>query len=303
MTSAFLGLDIGTSTIKAGIFTADGRELAVAAEEYMRLPEGQEWVEFAADTLWQAACRVVRAALAKAVDARVAAVSIATHAETLVFLDAEGRPVRPAIFTTDCRAGDEARDLVQRFGMDWLLRHTGQPEMTGAWPCSKLLWLTRHEPEALQRTAHVLLPADYVIYRLSGAVTGEPSAWGSSVMVDLAARDWLAPMLDAVGVCREQLPPLVAPGTRAGTVTSTAAAATGLPAGTAVVVGAMDQSCAAIGAGNVRPGIVSVSTGSVLALHATTDRPLFDAVTKVGCYAHPVPGTYCLLPWNPTGGL
>lgn len=303
MIEAFLGLDIGTSTIKAGIFAADGLELALVVEEYLQLPEGEPRLEFDAEALWRAACRVIGAAVNAAPDARVAAVAVSTHAETLVLLDGEGKATRPAIFTTDCRAEGEGRELASRFGLEWILQRTGQPEMTGAWPCSKLLWLARHEPEVLRRTAHILLPGDYVLYRLCGESAAEQASWGSAVMVDLATRDWLAPMLDAIGVRREQLPTLVAPGTVVGAVTAAAAGEAGLPPGTAVVVGSLDQNCAAVGAGNVQPGIVSVSTGSVLALVATIGHPVFDAATKVGCYTYPVAGTYCLLPWNPTGGL
>ncbi|MCL6429324.1 MAG: hypothetical protein K6V36_00515 [Anaerolineae bacterium] len=303
--SLVLGLDIGTSTIKAGLFTLDGRQVALATDEYLVIPESSLRVEVDPEVFWQGACRVVRRVLAQVPNApmHIVSLSVSSHGETLILLRSDGRPARAAIFTTDARAEAEALEIAASFEQDWLLKHTGQPELLGLWPACKIAWLRRHEPDAFADIAHFLLPGDYVICRLSGAVSAETSVWGSSMMVDLCTRDWLEPVLELVGVRRHKLPELVPSGTLVGRVTAEAAAETGLPSGTPVVVGAMDQVCAAIAAGNVRPGIVTASTGSVLALLATTERPIFDPITRISCYTHAVPGTYCVIPWNPTGGL
>ena len=304
-TGYLLGLDLGTSTAKAGLFTLDGREVAVAGEEYLEIPEGTATVEVDPELFWQAICRVTRRAVAQAEGARgrILALSMSSHAETLVFLRRDGRPARPAIFTNDTRAEQEARELAGKLDPAWLLERTGQPEVVALWPACKIAWLRRHEPETFAEIAHILLPEDYIFHRLCGALAAEATAWGSSIMVDLRARDWLDPVLELVGIRRAQLPEIVASGTAVGTVSRGAAADLGLEPGVPVVVGAMDQLCAGAAAGNVRPGMVTVSTGSVLALLATTDRPIFDPVTKISCYTHVVPEAYCLIPWNPTGGL
>jgi xylulokinase len=300
-----LGLDIGTSTLKTGLFTADGREIATVSDEYLVLPDGQEAIDVAPEVFWHGVCRVIRAVIERteARRERIVALSMSSHAETLVFLDKSGRSVRPAIFTNDVRAGSEAAELAREFDPLWLLEHTGQPDAVALLPACKILWLRRHEPEAFARIAHYLLPSDYIGYQLTGTIAGHDTMWLSSLMLDVRQRDWLSPVLQRVGVRREQLPQLLPSGTVIGRVRDEAAAVTGLQVGTPVVMGAMDQMCAALAAGNIRPGIVTESTGSVLALLATTGRPIFDPVTKIGCYTHAVPGAYCLVPWNPTGGL
>jgi len=300
-----LGIDLGTSTVKAGLYTPTGREVALAGEEYLDIPEGQSTAEVDPDLFWQAIGRMVRQALSRVEGAgeRVAAVSMSSHAETLIFLGCDGQPVRPAIFTTDGRAEAEAHQLAAHFGLPWLLEHTGQPEMVGLWPACKIAWLRAHESETFGRIAHYLLPEDYIFFRLTGELSAEPASWGSSALVDINTCDWLDPLLEYVGITRAQLPPLLAPGTPMGHVQAGPARELGLRPGIPVVVGAMDQNCAAVAAGNIAPGVITASTGSVLALVATSDRPIFDPVTKVSCYPHVAPGSYCLIPWNPTGGL
>jgi len=301
-----LGLDLGMSTAKAGLFTATGRQVALASEEYLQIPEGVPVLEADAELFWRAVCAVIREALAMAGAGsaeRVAGVSISSHAETLIILGEDGQTVRPAILSPDSRAEQEAAELTALVGNDWILERTAQPEITAMWPACKLAWLKRHEPDSLAAATHILLPPDFIIYRLCGAAVGEAAAWLSSVMLDITSQAWLAPVLDYAGVRQEQLPQLLAPGTLAGRVTAQAAAETGLAEGTPVAVGCMDQICAGLAAGNVRPGIVTASTGSVLALMATTPAPVFDHVTKIPAYPHAVPGLYCLLPWNPTGGM
>lgn len=300
-----LGLDLGTSTVKAGLYTLEGHELAVATEEYLVIPEGTATVEVGPEALWQALCRVVRDVLGRVEGSagRVVALSMSSHAETLVMLRRDGTPARPAIFTNDARADAEAREMAVHFGAEWVLDRTGQPDVLGLWPACKIAWLRRHEPDIYAQIAHYLMPEDYVFYRLCGTLSGEVTAWLSSIMVDVTAHDWLEPMLEYIGVRRTQLPPLLPSGQVVGGVTAEAARETGLRPGTSVVVGALDQLCAAIAAGNTRPGVVSVSTGSVLALVATTEKPIFDHTTRISCYTHVVPGLYALLPWNPTGGL
>ena len=300
-----LGMDLGTSTVKASLYTPDGREVAVAADEYLSSPEGTATAELDPEDLWQGICRVVRTVLGCVEGAadRIAGLSMSSHAETLVMLRRDGSPARPAIFTTDARADVEAREIAAHFGSEWVLDRTGQPDVVGIWPACKIAWLRRHEPAAFADVAHYMMPEDYVYYRLTGELSGEVTAWLSSIMVDVSARDWLDPMLEYVGLERGQLPPLMPSGQVMGRVLPEAAQATGLRAGTPVIVGAMDQMCAAVAAGNTQPGVVSVSTGSVLALVATTEKPIFDHNTRISCYTHVVPGAYALLPWNPTGGL
>jgi xylulokinase len=301
----FLGIDLGTSTVKAGLFTASGGEVALAGHEYFTVPDEAALVDIEPEAMWSAVRGVVRQVLNSAPAARssIAALSISSHAETTIFLAADGQPVRPALFTNDARAVRQARALQELFGFEWIMQRTGQPGATPLWPACKIMWLREEEPEAFRRVALFLLPQDYLIYRLTGIAAGDPTVWLSSMMVDLHRRQWLSEVLAAIGVSAERLPQLLPAGTLVGTVKPEAAAELGLPDGVPVVVGALDQHCAALAAANVASGIASVSIGTVLAIVASTDRAVVDPVSKISCYMHVLPELYCLLPWNPTGGL
>lgn len=214
-----------------------------------------------------------------------------------------GQPARLALVWMDTRSQPESEELSKAFGHARVLDISGQPEITPLWPVTKLRWLSKHEPTTVRRTAKFLLPEDYLLYRLSDRFAAEPSIWSSSVVLDIGRRRWSEELLAFAGIRAEQLPDLFPSGTAIGFVSKACAGETGLSTKTAVVTGGLDQTCAGIAAGNIEPGVVSVSTGSVLALLATVCEPIFDHSTRVPCHIHAVPERYCLLPWNQTGGL
>ena len=233
----------------------------------------------------------------------ITAVSVASHTETVIPLDASGLPTRPALVWMDSRSQTEADELATLVGQARILEISGQPEISAIWPLTKFRWLSKNEPECCQRTAKFLLPEDYVLFRLSGQMVAEQSVWSSSLVLDIRRKTWAEEMLDFAGISRHQLPEPCPPGTLIGTVSEACANQTGLSRHTRVVAGAIDQVCSAVAAGNISSGIVTESTGSVLALLATVSEPVLDGSSRIPCHIHALPGTYCLLPWNPTGGL
>jgi xylulokinase len=299
-----LGLDLGISTVKAAMFTPDGTQVALASEEYMILPEGER-VEADPEVYWTPIVRSVRRMLTDwgGSPERVVAVSVSSHAETVIPMAADGSPSRSALVWMDNRSQAEANELLQTIGAQRVLEISGQPEIGPIWPVTKYRWLARHEPETLSRTAKLLLPEDYILFRLSGEFVGEHTLWSSSLVLDIRRKAWSEAMLEFGGIEVDKLPRQAVSGTPVGRVSRQCSQETGLSTRTLVVAGALDQLCAALAAGNIRPGIVTESTGSVLALVATTAQPIFDLQTKVPCHIHAVPGLYAMLPWNPTGGL
>jgi xylulokinase len=203
----------------------------------------------------------------------------------------------------DNRSQPEADELAAMVGQQRVLEISGQPEICAIWPLTKFRWLYKNEPDCCRRTAKFLLPEDYILYRLSGQMVAEQSCWSSSLALDIRRKNWAEEMLDFGGIASRQLPEPCPPGTLIGTVGEACAIQTGLSRCTRVVTGALDQVCAAMAAGNITPGIVTESTGSVLALLATASEPVFDAASRIPCHIHALADTYCLLPWNPTGGL
>jgi len=299
-----LGLDMGTSTVKAALFSADGVQAGLQSEEYLLTPDSQV-VEADPETYWQPVVRAVRRLLEEfpGRPEQIVAVSTSTFGESVFPMAADGSPARPSISWMDNRSTAEAQALIERVGVREIQMASGQGDVGPTWPATKFLWMARHEPEAFRRTAKFLLPDDYLLFRLSGEMVAEETMWGSSLVMDIRRKAWSADLMEAAEVTAEKLPALTPACTVIGHVSRACAEATGLSGDTRVVAGAMDQMCAAVGAGNIAPGILTESTGTVVALLTTTKAPIIDFATKVPCHIHAVPGMYCLLAWSPTGGL
>jgi len=299
-----LGLDLGISTVKAGLFTLTGHMVGLESNEYLIIPEGDK-VEVDPEHYWGPVVQSVRRLLANwgGDPARIAAVSVSSHTETVIPMTGEGRPARPALVWMDNRSQREAEELRAQFGPQRVLEIGGQPDITPLWPVTKFRWLSKHEPDTVRRTAKFLLPEDYLLYRLGGRFVCEPSMWSSSLVLDIRSRKWSDELVSFGGIRTEQLPEMFPSGTAIGHVSEACAAETGLSTKTTVVTGGLDHTCAAVAADNIEPGVVTISTGSVLALLTTLREPVADRSTPVPCHIHAAPGRYCLLPWNQTGGL
>jgi len=299
-----LGIDLGVSVSKAGIFGTDGHTEAVYAEEYqagsMDSPGEADPEEY-----WRAVTRAIRGVLAKwdGSSCRIKAVAASTHGETLFFLDAAGKPTRRVLVWSDTRAQAQSDAMLRQFGQDKLLGITGQTDVAPLYLGPRIAWFREHEPEAFARTKSFLLPADYINFRLCREVSAEYSLWSDSFLLDMRTLQWHSDLLEFAGLSAGCLPRPINAGVPLGRVTEKAASDTGLAAGTLVVSGGIDQTCAALAVGNISPGEVSESSGSVLAMVATTDSPIIDRTTHIPCFAHVAPGRYCLLPWMPTAGL
>lgn len=300
----FLGLDIGISTVKVALFTGQGELIALESDEYMVMPEG-DVVEADPEIYWAPMGRSIRKLLKNwgGDPQRIAAVSISSHGETIFPMRADGKPVRKAINWMDNRSQLESDELLQSLGSQKVLEITGQPEVGPIWPVTKYRWMCKHEPQQVRETASFLLPEDYILFRLSGQFAGETTLWSSSLVFDIRQKRLSDELLAFAGISPAQIPAIYPAGTAFGNISAACAAETGLSMKTRVVTGALDQVCAAIGAGNVAPGMITESTGSVLALVASIREPIFDNVTSLPCHIHAVPDTYCMLPWNPTGGM
>jgi xylulokinase len=299
-----LGLDLGISTAKAALFDVRGSCLGSQTGEYLILPNGEK-VETDPDTYWKPIAGSIRKLLQSwgGQPAQIIAVAVASHTETVIPLDGHGQPVRKALVWMDTRSQPEALELERTVGLARVLAISGQPEINPIWPLTKFRWMSKNEPREFARTAKFLLPEDYIIYRLSGQMVAEHTMWSSSLALDIRAKDWSDAMLSFAGVRRDQLPELCAPGTVVGQIGEDCSRETGLNQKTLVVAGGIDQVCGAIGAGNIAAGIVTESTGSVLALLATISEPVLNIDPRIPCHIHALPNMYCLLPWNPSGGL
>jgi xylulokinase len=163
--------------------------------------------------------------------------------------------------------------------------------------------MRRHTPDVFRRTHKFLWLEDYLLYRLTGQFVTSTAQQTSSLMLDIQAQDWWPDMMAYVGITPSRLGKLMKPGEPVGVITKQAAEEFRLTDKTITVTGSMDQAIAALGAGNIAPGMVVESTGGALGIVATLNAPLFDPMRRVPCYLHAIPDTYCLLPWGQTAGM
>ena len=300
-----MGIDLGTSTIKVGIFDLEGRELTYQAMEYNLIYPGKELVENDVEKYWEALTLLIKKALDHigSLKLKIIALSLSSQGETIVPIDSNIRPLRNAIVWLDGRSGKQAKEIASHFPEEEMYKITGQPISDPTWPASRIKWLKDNEPDIFEKTYKFLLIEDFIIYKLTGKLYSETTAYNSSYYFDINTRDFYKPMLDYLGLGRDKFPEIKSTGTVIGNICKEASEETGLDRNIKFVLGAMDQLAGAIGAGNIKEGIVTETTGSVFCMTTTTDELIFDYDHKVPCYLHGIKDKYCLLPYSMTGGM
>lgn len=301
----FLSLDVGTTSVKGVLFDGYGRVRAADVQEYELARSGPDIVEVDAEVYWNAARRVAGNVLAAGAEdaTAVRSVGVTSQGETLVVLDGEGKPLRRAIVWLDNRSRREAEEMAGRFGLEDIYRTTGMQEVVPTWTATKILWLRRNEPETFRRARKFLLAGDYVIHRLTNRYITDCGLNPSTLYFDISRNTWWAEMLGHIGISEDQLPALTFSGEEAFPISAEAAQQMGLSRETTVTTSPMDQIAAAIGAGNIEPGMITETTGAALAICATFDGPVYDPERRVPCHTHGIRGRYALLAWAPTGGM
>jgi xylulokinase len=212
-----------------------------------------------------------------------------------VVLDGAGDVLRPAILWNDQRTAAEC-DVIREAvgGVERLVAITGNDALTG-FTAPKLVWIRDHEPDTWRRIAHVLLPKDYVRLRLTGEHAMDKADGSGTILFDLAAREWSAEILRALEIDPAWLPPTFEGPAVTGSITSEAATATGLRAGTPVVAGGGDQAANGVGVGAVAPGVMALSLGTSGVIFAATDRPLIEPRGRVHAFCHALPDRWHMM--------
>jgi sugar (pentulose or hexulose) kinase len=288
---AVIGVDLGTTGAKAVLLDAAGRVCAEAGEEYPTRFVEPNGAEQDADDWWGAACRCIRSVLGQSgVDpARIGGVGISSQAPSVVVVDADGSPVRPALLWLDrrgqpaCRQRSDAADAV--------IATTGN-RLDAYFAAPKLAWLLAHEPVVRRAGTQVLMANGYVVRKLTGVATCDSGHLGLTLLGDLDTGQWSADMLDLWDVPLGWLPPVAAPTDAAGTVTAEAAEATGLLAGTPVVVGVVDGAAASLEAGLASHGDVCEMTGQSTVVNAAVEVTHLrrDRLGTLSVLPYPLPG-------------
>lgn len=288
-----LGVDIGTSGVKALLMDESGAVVASASESYPLYTPQPLWAEQEPDDWWRATCAAIRRLLSDSgvVAAQVRGVGLSGQMHGSVFLDERGESIRPALLWCDQRTADECAWMTERVGEQAVLQTTLNPVLTG-FQAGKILWLRRHEPNNYARVRQVLLPKDFIRYRLTGESATEVSDASGTALFDVPHRDWAYALMDTLELPREWFPKVYESPEITGRITAQAAQATGLAEGTPVVGGAGDQAAGAVGVGVVQAGRASVSIGTSGVVFAHLEQPQVDPQYRTHTFCHAVPGAW-----------
>ena len=292
----FLGIDSSTTATKAILIDETGNVLGVASSEYSYETPHPLWSEQSPSLWWDGTVESIRNVLAKTgIDpAQIGGVGLTGQMHGLVLLDEQGNVLRPAILWNDQRTQSQCDEIHRIIGKEKFIQITGNVALTG-FTAPKILWVKENEPDVFARAKHVLLPKDYVRYKLTGEYAMDKADGAGTVLFDLKSRDWSDDVLAALEIPRAWMPPTFEGPDCTGYVTTEAAALTGLKIGTPVAAGGGDQAASAVGTGAVRAGVVSISLGTSGVVFATTDGPTVEPAGRLHAFCHSVPGKWHLM--------
>ncbi|HTK08872.1 MAG TPA: xylulokinase [Ktedonobacteraceae bacterium] len=306
-----LGIDLGTSGVKAALFAVDdGRLIADALIDYPLYHPHPGWAEQNPSDWWQATLTAIRSCVAKGAasgvqPAEIRGVGLSGQMHGVVLLDAQQQVLRPCIIWADQRSDAQCRWITEKVGASNLIEYVSNPALTG-FSAPKLLWIRDNEPEIFARARTMLLPKDYIRFRLTGVMGMEISDAAGTCLLDVKHGNWSQEVLRAIELDPALLPDVVPADAVAGTISAEVASQTGLQAGTPVAGGGADNACGAVGNGVVVPGLalVSVGTSGVVLAHANS--PQVDTsgpVPRVHTFNHAVPNAWYLMGVTQGAGL
>ena len=281
----YIGIDLGTSASKFLLVDEVGRVLNTVTKEYPLSFPRPGWSDQDPAHWWQACLAGVPELLAGFDAKQVAGIGVGGQMHGLVALDAAGNVLRPAILWNDGRTAAQVDYLNETVGNDKLSAWTGNIAFAG-FTAPKLLWMRQNEPDLFARIAKILLPKDYLVYRLTGVHATDYSDASGTLLLDVAHKRWSSEMLDLCGVTEAQMPTLFDSWQPVGTLTAAAAAALGLPTDVVVCAGAGDNAAAAIGTGTVGEGRCNISLGTSGTVFISSEQFRVDPHNALHAFAH-----------------
>ncbi|MFH1524522.1 MAG: xylulokinase [Chloroflexota bacterium] len=289
----FLGIDTSTTSSKALLVDDNGTVVATASSPHTLQTPRPLWSEQNPHEWWEAVSASIRSVLQQTGlgGESVAAVGLTGQMHGLALLDEKGDVLRPAILWNDQRTQSQCDEIHRRIGREKFIQITGNVALTG-FTAPKILWVQENEPDVYAKAQHVLLPKDYIRYKLTGAFAMDKADGAGTVLFDLKQRTWSAEVLVALGIPSAWMPPTFEGPEFTGKITPKAAAATGLKAGTPVAAGGGDQAAQAIGVGAVEPGVVALTVGTSGVVFATTPSALIEPEGRLHAFCHAVPGMW-----------
>ncbi|MEA4929811.1 MAG: xylulokinase [Candidatus Limiplasma sp.] len=299
-----LVIDLGTSGTKTVLFSQDGKVVASATVEYPMSQPQNGWAEQAPEDWWNAAVITLnRVVKESGVDPEaIAGLGISGQMHGLVMLDEQGEVLRPSIIWCDQRTGVECAEITELIGAKRLIEITANPALTG-FTAGKIRWVQKHEPEIYARCRHILLPKDYLRYKLTGDFATEVSDASGMQLLDVPNRCWSDEVLTKLGIDKTYLGKVYESPEVTGHISAQAAALTGLSSKTLVVGGAGDNAAAAVGTGVVADGRAFTTIGTSGVVFAHTDKLAIDPKGRVHTFCCAVPGAWHVMGVTQAAGL
>lgn len=301
-----LVFDIGTTAVKACLFDRQLKLLGFSSEEYQLLTPKKGWVELESETYWKAVKAQTLLVCKKTGVSpnEIEAITATTQGETLIPVDETGKALRNAIVWLDERASAQAERISKRFPPAMFYSRTGIPECNGYCPVAKLLWIKDEEPEIYKNTFKFLLLEDYILSRFSGDFVTEKALLCTTGYFDIISDEYWKEMLDFTGIETSKLPcPLECGEILSAVLKPELRAELNLSGKVKLIASAMDQMTAAAGAGNLKPGIITETTGTGMCVAATSENPDFSNPQRLTIYRHIFPKKYLIIPVSMTAGL
>jgi len=296
-----LGIDVGTGGTRAVLVSEDGAVIASSTSEHAPFTSPQTaWAEQDPADWWRAAQEAIRAVARDG--KQITGVGLTGQMHGAVLLDEHGAVLRPAIIWCDQRTDEQCAWITEKVGAKRLLELTCNPALNN-FTLTKLLWVRQHEPDIWKKVRHVLLPKDYVRFRLSGEYAIDVADASGTLMLDVTHRRWSEELLGIVDIDKALLPKVFESPEVCAKISAEAEGLTGIPAGTPIVAGAGDQAAGAIGMGITRPGAVSVTLGTSGVVFAATDAPSLDPGGRLHTFCHAIPGRWHVMGVTQAAGL
>jgi xylulokinase len=300
-----LGIDVGTSGTRAVVIDENGKILVSATEEHAPFTGAHPgWAEQDPLDWWRAATLAIRKTLNSngiAADS-IACVGFSGQMHGAVLLDESDQVVRPALIWCDQRTERQVEELTRTIGRDRFIELTCNPPLTN-FTLTKLLWVRENEPRNWDRVRKIMLPKDYIRFRLTGESAIDLADASGTLLLDVAKRAWAIEVLTKTDIDHQLLPALFESQQICGKISAQGASATGLRSGTPVVAGAGDQAAGAVGIGISTPGAVSATIGTSGVVFAATDRPALDPKGRLHTFCHAIPNRWHVMGVTQAAGL
>jgi xylulokinase len=292
-----LGLDVGTTSTRAVIIDENGRLVASSTSDYKLITPKPGWAEQIPDDWWVASIKTIKDVLRKSnvYPRDIVCIGLSGQMHGSVFLDSKSNVIRPAILWCDQRTFKQCETIYKIFGYDGFIKLSYNRALPG-FTAPKILWLKENEPENYKKVSKILLPKDYIRYKLSNAYATEVSDASGTILMDIPSRNWSDEILNGLHIKRSLLPDVFESDIISSKVSKEASNLTGLTEGTPIVGGGSDNAAGAVGSGIIRSGLISDSIGTSGVLFAHSDKPLYDPKGRVHSFCHAVTGK-----WHLTG--